>query len=95
MPVRADRDGVLVDLWVQPRAGRSGVAGVQGDAVKVRVAAPPVDGRANDALLRLLAEAVGVPRRDVALVRGQGGRRKTVRIRGTTPEAVRAALGVG
>ncbi len=94
MPVRTDPDGVLVDLWVQPRAGRTALAGVRDGALKVRVAAPPVDGEANDALVRLLAKVVGVPRRDVTIVRGQGGRRKTVRIRGATPEAVRARLGL-
>ncbi len=94
MPVRADPDGVLMDLWVQPRAGRTAVAGVRDGALKVRVAAPPVDGEANNALVRFLAKKVGIPRRDVTIVRGQGGRRKTVRLRGVTPDAVRAALGV-
>ena len=67
-------------LHVQPGASRTGVDGVHGDALKVRLAAVPVDGRANDALRRFLADAYGVPLRQVTLVRGAAARRKVVRI---------------
>lgn len=65
---------------MQPNAKRSGITGVHGDAVRVRLAAPPVEGKANAALIAWLADAFGVPERAVTLVRGARGRRKTVRI---------------
>jgi uncharacterized protein (TIGR00251 family) len=67
---------------VQPRASRSELAGRHGDAIKVRLAAPPVDGAANEALLRFLADRLGVTRGAVALLSGQTGRSKRVEITG-------------
>jgi uncharacterized protein (TIGR00251 family) len=67
-------------LHVQPGASRTEVAGTHGDALKLRLAAPPVDGKANAELLRFLAEVFGVPRRNVTLLRGELSRAKVVRI---------------
>jgi uncharacterized protein (TIGR00251 family) len=67
-------------LHVQPGAKRSELAGRHGDALKVRIAAPPVEGKANAELLRFLADAFGVPVRRVALLRGESSREKVVRI---------------
>jgi uncharacterized protein (TIGR00251 family) len=71
-------------LHVQPGAKRTEIAGIHGDGadarVKLRLAAPPVDGKANAALVAFLAEAFGVPERAVALIRGETSRQKTVRI---------------
>ena len=69
-------------LRVAPGAARAGVFGRHGDAWKVRVAAPPEDGRANAAVVRLLAEALSVPRDAVKLVSGHGGRDKIVELAG-------------
>lgn len=77
-------------VHVQPRASRSEVVGTHGAALKVRLLAPPVDGAANDALVALLAEKLGVPRRDVRIVQGATSRAKVVEIDGTTADAVRA-----
>ncbi len=77
---REDGDALVLTLHVQPGASRTEVAGLHGDALKVRLAAPPVDGRANDALLRFLADAFGVPVRQVALIAGETSRRKRVRV---------------
>ena len=74
------RPTLQLTLHVQPGASRTEVAGTHGDALKVRLAAPPVDGKANAELLRFLAEAFGVPRRNVTLVRGETSRAKIVRI---------------
>ena len=90
--VRSD-GSVVVRLHVQPGAARTAVVGRHGDALKVAVAAPADKGRANEAVLGLLAEALDVPRRAVALVGGATSRAKRVEVRGTTAEAVRAALG--
>lgn len=79
-------------VHVQPRARRSEVAGRYGDAIKVRLAAPPVDGAANEELVRFLAEALGVPRRAVRLTAGLTARRKTVEIEGLTDAAAEARL---
>jgi uncharacterized protein (TIGR00251 family) len=69
-------------LRVSPGASRAGVVGRRGTAWKVRVAAPPEDGKANAAVIRLLAEAVGVPARNVAILSGHASRDKTVELTG-------------
>lgn len=79
-----------MSVHVQPRASRSEVVGTHGAALKVRLRAPPVDGAANDALVLLLAEQLGVPRHAVRIVAGLSSRAKTVEIDGTTEAAVRA-----
>jgi uncharacterized protein (TIGR00251 family) len=79
-----DGTAIVLTLHVQPGARRTEVAGTHGVGtqmrLKVRLAAPPVDGKANAELLRFLADAFGVPRRDVTLVRGDASREKIVRI---------------
>jgi uncharacterized protein (TIGR00251 family) len=77
---REDGDALVLTLHVQPGAKRTEFVGVHGDALKVRLAAPPVDGKANAELLRFLADAFGVPVRQVTLVRGETARGKTVRV---------------
>ena len=81
---------IRVHVHVQPRASRSEVVGTHGAALKVRLLAPPVDGAANDALVALLAQELGVPRRDGRIVQGATSRAKVVEIDGTTVDAVRA-----
>jgi uncharacterized protein (TIGR00251 family) len=71
---------LVLALHVQPGAKRTEVAGTHGDALRIRLAAPPVDGKANAELLRFLAGVFGVPRHAVALLRGGASRQKTVRI---------------
>ena len=75
-----------VSVHVQPGARRSAIVGWADDVLRVRVAAPPVGGRANDALIALLAEALGVPKSSVHIQRGAAGRRKLVRVEGLAPE---------
>ena len=78
---RTDDGGALIlQIHAQPGAKRTEIAGVHGDALRIRLAAPAVEGKANDALLAFLAEAFGVPRKNVALIRGSRGRRKAIRI---------------
>jgi len=71
---------IVLRLHVQPGASRTEYAGLHGDAHKIRLAAPAVEGRANEALVAFLAEAFGARRRDVEIVGGASARRKTVRI---------------
>ena len=77
---REDGGAVVLALHVQPGAKRTTVDGIHGDALKVRLAAPPVDGKANAELRRYLADAFGVPQARVTLVRGETSRQKTVRV---------------
>ena len=77
-----DPGGLTLDIQVVPRASRAGVGPWVGDRLRVAVTAPPVDGAANAAVIELLAEAFGVRRAAVSIVRGETGRRKTVRIDG-------------
>ena len=93
-PVTPFQGGVRLQLHIHPRAARSEFAGRFGDALKVRIKSPPVDGSANDELVRFLAESLGVPRARVALVAGHRGRRKTVRVSGVTVAQVEHCLGV-
>ena len=73
-------DGVLLQLSVMPNAKRTQVDGLHDGALRVRLAAPPIDGRANEALVAWLAKSLGVPRRDVEVLRGEASRRKQVAI---------------
>jgi uncharacterized protein (TIGR00251 family) len=79
-------------LRVSPGAGRAGIMGRHGDAWKVRVTAPPEDGRANEAVLRLLADTLSLPRAAVELVSGHGARDKTVRLTGVGPAQIERRL---
>lgn len=81
-----------LDLLVQPRASRTRAVGEHGGRLKVQLAAPPVDGEANAALVAFLADALGVRKGDVALIRGDTGRRKTVRVAGVSAAAAVAGL---
>ena len=78
--MREEGAAVLLSLHVQPGAKRTGAAGEHGGALRIRLAAPPVDGRANAELVRFLADAFGVPQRQVTIVRGEASRQKSVRI---------------
>ncbi|MEZ4379813.1 MAG: DUF167 domain-containing protein [Nannocystaceae bacterium] len=88
----APGDAVDVDVQVVPRASRTRVVGVHGERLKIQLAAPPVDGAANKALVELFAAILKIPRTAVAIAQGAASKRKTVRLEGTTVEGVRAAL---
>lgn len=90
--IAAASDGVIISVRVIPRAGRAGIAGVRGGALLVRLNAPPVDGAANAELIELLAEALGVPRRDVTIATGLSSKQKRVRISGITVDRAASRL---
>ena len=90
--LRAAADGVLLDILVQPRASRSRIVGEHGDRLKLQITAPPVDGEANAAVVAFIADTFHVPRRDVELVAGATGKRKTVLVRGVDEGAAIAVL---
>jgi uncharacterized protein len=92
MPVRVQTVGgrVRLSIHVQPRASRREIAGVHGDALKVRLTAPPVGGAANDELIELLADTFAVGRRAIKIVAGETSRSKIVEIDGITEQRVHA-----
>ena len=81
-----------INVHVQPRASKNELAGMHGDALKVRLTAPPVDNAANAALVEFIAAKLGVPKGRVRVVAGATARRKVVEIAGMALEAVNAAL---
>jgi uncharacterized protein (TIGR00251 family) len=85
-------DGCTLSVRVHPGARKNGVTGVHAGAVKIALTTPPVDGKANEALIAFLAEALHLPRARIVLVSGLTSRTKTVRITGKSAAEVAAAL---
>lgn len=85
-------DGVILTIKAAPRSNTSEIAGVESEWVKVRLKAPPVDGKANEALVKLFAEVFSVPRGAVSLLTGSTGRLKRVKITGITAAGVMAVV---
>jgi uncharacterized protein (TIGR00251 family) len=83
---------LILPVRVIPRASKSAIAGHRGDAVLVRLSAPPVEGAANEALVDLLARAFSIPRRQISIVSGEKSRDKRVAIEGLTEQDVSARL---
>ncbi len=79
---------VTLTLHIQPGAKKTEFAGLHGDALKIRLAAPPVDGKANEALIRFVADTLGLPKSAVNLKSGQTSRRKVLAVNGAKPEAI-------
>ena len=94
MTIEMTPHGVRLRIHLQPGASRNEAAGLHGDRLKIRIMAPPVDGKANQALIDWLADQLAVPARSVRLVRGDTSRAKDLIIEGTSVEAVRLALGL-
>ena len=90
--VQDTTDGVILTVHIQPKASTTVCVGIHGNALKIRVAAPPVDGAANDALIRFLVQTLSLPLAAVCIESGTGGRHKRVRLRGVTAERIIARL---
>ena len=90
--LRPAKSGTCVAIAVQPGAKVSALAGTHGDRLKVKVAAPPVDGEANAALVKIIAQVLGLPTRHVTIKEGTASRRKVVEVEGLTPMEVWAVL---
>jgi len=93
-PLEQTVQGVRLRVKVVPRASLSEVAGTHGNMVRIRLAAPPVDGAANNELVRFIADALSVPRTAIRLVSGQSSRSKVVLIDSITLEQARLGLGL-
>lgn len=92
MVIREDPRGCVLAVWLQPRASKNELAGLHGDALRIRITAPPVNGRANKALGSFLGGVLGVSPGAVEILSGHGGRRKTVLVRGLGAEEARQRL---
>lgn len=90
--LKADGDGVILNLHIQPGAKKTEIVGLHGDALKIRLAAPPVDGKANAALVAFIAAKVGAGRTAVEVISGLTSRAKRVRVAGISPQVVMAEL---
>jgi uncharacterized protein (TIGR00251 family) len=78
--------GATFSVRVQPRASRSGIAGETDGALRIRLAAPPVDGEANEELVNFLAKLLDIPRRQIEIISGQRSKNKVVRVSGISAE---------
>lgn len=84
--IRETSKGVLLPIRVVPRVAKNEIQGVHGDALKVRLQAPPVEGKANQALIRFLSDTLDIPRSQLSVASGETGRNKAVLIAGITRE---------
>lgn len=85
-------DSARINVYVQPRASKTVVAGMHDGCVKIRLAAPPVDGAANAALIEFVAEQLGIAKSRVRITAGMTSRRKTIEVDGVTAEQIAGAL---
>jgi len=93
--VRDTPSGATFAVKVHPRARKDAITGEAGDALKVALTAPPVDGKANEACVRFFAELLNVPRSSVTIAAGETSRNKVIRIAGLSAEEVKRRLGTG
>lgn len=94
IPLRVGRAGVSFAVRVQPSSRRNAIVGEMGDALKIALTAPPVDGRANDECVEFLADLLDVPRSSVTIASGQNSRNKVIRVAGLSAVEVRRRLKV-
>jgi hypothetical protein len=93
--VQDTKDGAILTVHIQPKASATECVGIHGDAIKIRVAAPPVDGAANDELIRFLARRLLIPSTSVQIQFGASGRHKRVLVKGAAAKLVMTRLGLG
>jgi uncharacterized protein (TIGR00251 family) len=94
IPVHDTPAGVTFAVKVHPRAKNNAITGEVGDALKVALTAPPVDGKANAACIEFFAQLLNVPRSSVTIASGQSSRNKVIRVSGITAQQVRDRLGI-
>lgn len=92
LPVDEGENGCTFHVRVQPRSRRDEIIGLHGDALKIRLIAPPIEGKANQALRKFLAKQLGIPPASVEILTGHTSRQKRVRVAGISAEAIHALL---
>jgi uncharacterized protein (TIGR00251 family) len=93
--LRAQTDGVLLSIKLQPRASKNEIGEPLGDELKIKVTSPPVDSAANESLVKFLAEKLDCPRGRVELIRGHKSRHKVLKLHGFTPEDIQQKISGG
>jgi hypothetical protein len=93
IPIQESNGGVTFAVKVHPRAGKNAITGELGNALKVSLTPPPVDGRANEACIDFFAKLLKVPRTSVTIASGQTSRRKVVSVSGLSAEEIRSRIG--
>lgn len=86
--LRESSAGVLIPCWIQPRASKNSIAGIHGDAVKISLTAPPVDGKANAELCKFFADILDLPKSAITLESGQTSRNKRILIKNLTSKTI-------
>jgi uncharacterized protein (TIGR00251 family) len=94
IPIHHSSAGASFAVRIHPRARKNAITGEVGDALKLSLTSPPLDGKANDACIEFLANLLKVPRSSVTIASGQASRRKVIRVKGLSAEEVRKRLGV-
>jgi uncharacterized protein len=94
IPIRDTAIGATFAVKVHPRAKKNAITGEVGDALKVSLTAPPLEGRANEACIEFFAEVLNVPRSSVSIAAGQGSRNKVIRVAAVSAEEIRRRLGI-
>ncbi len=92
IPINESREGVTFAVKVHPRAKKDAITGEVGDALKLSLTAPPVEGRANEACIEFVAKFLKVPRSSITIAAGAGGRRKVIRVTGLSAAQLREKL---
>ncbi len=82
IPFNKTKDGIVIEVKVEPRSSKKGISGVMDNVLKVKLTAPPVEGEANEQLIEVIAELAGVRKSDIRILRGLSSKRKVVEIRG-------------
>lgn len=85
-------EGLIFKAFIQPKSSKNEIAGLQGDALKIKLTAPPVEGAANKMCIEFLAKILKIRKSDVIIVRGQSSRSKQILIRSATAEQIRSLL---
>jgi len=84
IPYRETKNGIAIEVRVEPRSSRKCIAGILGDIVKVKLTAPPVDGAANEQLIEVISEATGIKKSSISIIRGSSSKKKLVEIKGVS-----------
>lgn len=84
IPYKKSKNGIVIEVKVEPRSSKRAISGVMGNALKVKLTAPPVEGAANEQLIEIISEATGVRKSSIRILRGASSRRKIVEIAGVS-----------
>lgn len=90
--IESIKGGVRLHLFIQPKSSKNEVVGIHNGEIKIKITAPPIDGRANEGLIEYLSDLFDVPKRDIILAKGETGRHKTVDIAGVDENTARLLL---